>query len=144
MDVLKRFGMMDCKSMSTPMVSNIKKLHDSDSGSDSVDPTMYRQIIGSLLYLVHTRPDICFTVSALSQFMVDPRQRHWVAAKHVLRYLRGTIAYGLRYTSSGGVMLHGFTDSDWAEVLWTEKTLLVTASVWVQPRYPGQAGNKSL
>ena len=72
-DVLKRFGMMDCKSMSTPMISNLKKLHDSDSGSDSVDPTMYTQLIGSLLYLVHTRPDICFTVSALSQFMADPR-----------------------------------------------------------------------
>ena len=73
MDVLKRFGMMDCKSMSTPMVSNLKKLHDSDFGSDSVDPTMYRQLIGSLLYLVHTRPDICFIVSALSQFMANPR-----------------------------------------------------------------------
>ena len=46
--------------------------------------------------------------------MVDPTQRHWVVAKHVLRYLRGTIAYGLKYTSSGGVMLHGFTDLDWA------------------------------
>lgn len=45
--------------------------------------------------------------------MTEPRHRHWVVAKHVLRYLRGTIAYGLRYTSSGGVMLHGFTDSDW-------------------------------
>ena len=62
-DVLKRFGMMDYKSMSTPMVSNLKKLHDSDSGSDSIDPTMYRQLIGSLLYLVHTRPDICFAIS---------------------------------------------------------------------------------
>ena len=75
-DVLERFGMMDCKSMSTPMVSNLKKLNDSDFGSDSIDPTMYRQLIGSLLYLVHTRLDICFTVSALSQFMADPRQRH--------------------------------------------------------------------
>jgi hypothetical protein len=93
-DVLKRFGMLDCKSMNTPMVSNLKKLHETDSGSDLVDPTMYRQLIGSLMYLIHTRPDICFAVSALSQFMSDLRQRHWVAAKHVLRYLRGSIAFG--------------------------------------------------
>ena len=63
--------MMDCKSMSIPMVSNLKKLHDSDFGSDLMDPTMYKQVIGSLMYLIHTRPNICFAVSsALSQFMV--------------------------------------------------------------------------
>ena len=62
-----------------------------------------------------TRPDICFAVSALSQFMTDPRHVHWIAAKHVLRYLRGTIGYGLRYTSGGSVTLSGYTDSDWAE-----------------------------
>ena len=108
--------MMDCKSMATPMVSNLKKLHDFDIGSDLVDPTMYRQLIGSLIYLVHTRLDICFTVNALSQFMAEPRHRHWVAAKHVLRYLHGTIAYGLKYTSSGGVMLHGILTQTGLEV----------------------------
>jgi hypothetical protein len=57
-DVLKRFGMMDCKSMSTPMVTNLKKLHNSNTGSDLVDPTMYRPLIGSLMYMIHTRLDI--------------------------------------------------------------------------------------
>jgi hypothetical protein len=106
-DVLKRFGMMDCKSMSTPMVTNLRKLHDSDSGSHLVDPTMYRQLIGSVMYMIHTRPDICDAMIAISQFMAEPRQRQWVAKKHILRYLRGTITYGLRYTSSGGLFLHG-------------------------------------
>jgi hypothetical protein len=55
-DVLHRFGML-CKSMSTPMISNLKKLHDQATGSDPEDPTVYRQIIGSLMYLVHTRPE---------------------------------------------------------------------------------------
>ena len=114
MDVLRRFGMLDCKSMSTPMVSNLKKLHESDPGSDLVDPTMYRQLIVSLMYLIHTRPGIFFTVSALSQFMLELRHIHWVVAKHVLRYLRGSVAFGLRYTSNGGVLLHGYADSDWA------------------------------
>ena len=72
-DILRKFGMMDCKSMATPMVSNLKKLHDSGTGSDLVDPTMYRQLIGSPMYLVHTRPNICFTVDALSQFITEPR-----------------------------------------------------------------------
>ena len=67
-DVLKSFGMMDCKSISTPMVTNLRKLHDYDTGSDLVDPTMYRQLIGSLMYMVHTRTDICYAVIAMSQF----------------------------------------------------------------------------
>lgn len=106
--------MMDCKSMATPMVTNLKKLHDSAFVSDLVDSTMYRQLIGCLIYLMHTKPDICFAVSALSQFMSESRQVHWVVAKHVLRYLCGTVAYGLRYTSSGGVTLLRYTDLDWA------------------------------
>jgi hypothetical protein len=61
--------MMDCKSMSTSMVTNLKKLHDSNTGSYLVDPTMYRQLIGSLMYMIHTRLDICYAVIAMSQFM---------------------------------------------------------------------------
>jgi hypothetical protein len=112
-DVLRRFGMIDCKSMTTPMISNLKKLQDQVTDSDLEDPTLYRQIIGSLMYLVHTRPDICYAVNALSQFMCEPKHIHMIAVKHILRYVRGTIAYGPRYTSSGGEMLHGFTNSDW-------------------------------
>ena len=112
-DILKIFDMLDCKSMTTLMVTNLKKLHDSDIGYDLVDPTMYKQLIGSLLYLVHTRPNICYAVSALSQFMAEPKQKHWVAAKHILRYLKGTIAPSPIYTSSGGILLHGYVDSDW-------------------------------
>jgi hypothetical protein len=66
------------------------------------------------MYLVNTQPDICFVVNTLSQFQVEPRQEHWIAAKHVLRYICGTINYGLRYTTSSDIQLHGFTDSDWA------------------------------
>ena len=78
-----------------------------------MDSTLYQQLIGSLMYLVHTRPDICYTVNAPSQFMSDPKHIHWVAAKHVLGCVRGTITYGLRYTSSNGVLLAGYVDSDW-------------------------------
>ena len=65
------------------------------------------------MYLVNTRSDICFAVSTLSQFMCEPRQMHWMVAKHVLRYLRGTVGYGLRYTSSSDLTLVNYSDSDW-------------------------------
>jgi hypothetical protein len=86
-EILKKFGMIDCKSMPTPMVMNLKKMNEASSDSGEIDPHLYRQLIGSLMYLVNTRPDICYAVSVLSQFMSQPRQTHWIAAKHVLRYL---------------------------------------------------------
>ena len=96
-DILHIFGMVDWKSMSSPMVSNMRKLHQSNIGSDKMDPTLYTQLIGSMMYLIHSRSDICYVVSILSRFMSDPRHRNWVAAKNVLRYLRGMISYGLGY-----------------------------------------------
>lgn len=102
-EILQRFGMMDCKSMPTPMVSNLKLLND--ALSNRVDSTIYRQMIGSLMYLTNTRPDICFAVNTLSQFMVEPRRVHWIAAKHIMRYLKGTVEFGLRYTSDHEISL---------------------------------------
>ena len=91
-EILKKSGMTECKSMPTPMVMDLKKMSDTDSGE--VDPHLYRQLIGSLMYLVNTRPDICYAVNVLSQFMNQLRQTHWIAPKHVLRYLQGTVGYG--------------------------------------------------
>eukprot|EP00253_Pinus_taeda_P004217 PITA_04217 len=89
--------------MSTPMITNWKKLHASDS--ELVDPTLYRQLIGSLMYLVNTRPNICFAVNTMSRFICEPRKVHWVAAKHILRYLQGIMDYGLDYKQGDGVRL---------------------------------------
>jgi hypothetical protein len=111
-EILQRLGMMDCKSMATPMLTNLKLL--SDSSSDLVDPTMYRQLIGSLMYLVNTKLNICFAVKHFESVHVEPRHVHWIVEKHVLRYLHGTVGYGLRYVSDGDVKLQGYTDSDWA------------------------------
>ena len=112
MDILHKFGMVDCKSINNPMDSNLRKLHETETGSDPLDPTLYRQLIGLLMYLVHSRQNICYAVSILSQFMTDPRHRHWVAGKHILRYLHSTISYALRYSSNGGVLLLGYTNSN--------------------------------
>jgi hypothetical protein len=92
--------MLNLKLVATPMVTNLKKLSVSSSDSDKIDPTLYRHLIGSLMYLVNTRQDICYAVSTLSQFMSQRRQTHWIVAKHVFRYLQATVGHGLRYTSN--------------------------------------------
>ena len=106
--------MMDYKSMTTPMMMNLKKISRVVVDSDLIDPTMYHQLAGLLMYLVNTRLDICFAVSILDQFMCEPRKMHWVDAKHVLRYFCVTVGYGLRYTSNSDMALVGYSDSDWA------------------------------
>jgi hypothetical protein len=113
-EILKKFGMLNWKPMATPMVTNLKKLSVSSSDFDEIDATLYKQLIGSLMYLVKTRPDIFYATSTLSQFMSQQRQTHWIFAKHVLRYLQGTVGHGLRYTSSIDMRLQGYTDFDWA------------------------------
>ena len=111
--------MLECKAMATPMDSNLKLLDD--DSSELVDATHYRQIIGSLMYLTNTRPDICFAVNTLSQYLVQPRRVHvqprrvhLVATKHVMRYLKGTIDFGLYYDGSHEYRLYGYIDADWA------------------------------
>ena len=86
--------MEDCRPMTTPMITNWKKIDM--SVDDEADPILYRQLIGSLMYLVNTRPDIYYVVNTLSQFIVEPRSAHWAAYKHVLRYLRGIVEHGLK------------------------------------------------
>ena len=100
--------MMDCKALTTPMESNLKLL--SDASSETVDATVYHLMIGSLMYLANTRPDICFVVNTLSQYLTDPRHVHLTTAKHILRYLKGTVYYGLKYKSDQQINLEGYVD----------------------------------
>jgi len=94
------------------MITNWKNIDASDD--KDVDPTLYRQLIGSLTYLVNTRLDIYFAVNTLSQFMMESKRVHWATARHVLRYIRSTIKYGLKYTQEDDIRLCGYTDVDWA------------------------------
>ena len=89
--------MMDCKAMTTPMASNMKLL--SDASSEMVDAMMYHQMIGSLMYLTNTRPNIFFVV-------------HLMVAKHVVRYLKGAVDYGLKYEVNQNINLEGYVDLD--------------------------------
>ena len=104
--------MMDCKDLATPMASNLKLL--SDASLESVDAMIYRQMIGSLMYLTNMRPDIFFPVNTLIHYLTDPRSVHLTAAKHILRYLKGTVDYGLKYEVNQKINLEGYVDLDWA------------------------------
>ena len=120
--------MLECKAMATPMDSNLKLLDD--DSSELVDATHYRQIIGSLMYLTNTRPDICFVVNTLSQYLVQTIRVHLIAAKHVIRHLKGTIDFGLYYDGSHEYRLYGYTDADWARSILDKKALQVDVIVW--------------
>ena len=103
--------MTDYKEMATPMASSLKLL--SDASSKTVDATMYRQMIGSLMYLTNVRPNICFSVNTMIQFLIDRRHVHLIAAKHILSYLKGTKNYGIKYDVNQKINLHGYVDSYW-------------------------------
>eukprot|EP00253_Pinus_taeda_P016165 PITA_16165 len=104
--ILERFGMVDCKPVTTMMELDFKKLSGSATEPILRNATEYCQLVGALMFLVNSRPDICFAVNTLSQHMVEPHHSHWIGAKNLLRYLRGTITHGLRYTV-GDVRLLG-------------------------------------
>lgn len=111
--VLSQFGMEDCNSTRIPMQprSNLHK----DQDGEPVDATEYRRLVGSLRYLLHTRPDLSYSVGVLSRFMERPTLMHQNASKQVLRYLKGTIHLGLFYPRGGGEeVLTGYSDSDLA------------------------------
>ena len=96
-------------TMTTPMASNMNLL--SDASSKLVDATMYHQMIGSLMYLTNMRPNIFFAVNTLSQFLTDPRNIHLIATNHILRYLRGTVDYGIKYDANQKINLEGYVDT---------------------------------
>ena len=109
-EILKRFGMLDCKAINISMVTNLKLLND--DSSERVDVTLYRQIIGSLMYLTNTRTYICSIVNTLCQYMMEPQHVHIVATKHLMRYLKGTLDCGLIYIAESEFRLCGYTNSD--------------------------------
>jgi hypothetical protein len=109
--VLGQFGMQDCNSTKVPMEPGNKL--DADKGGVPVDSTEYRKMIGCLRYLLHTRPDLSYSVGVASRFMENPTVMHVKAVKQILRYLHGTLEFGLVYVQGGNAgQLVGYTDSD--------------------------------
>eukprot|EP00268_Persea_americana_P008859 TRINITY_DN13467_c1_g2_i1.p1 TRINITY_DN13467_c1_g2~~TRINITY_DN13467_c1_g2_i1.p1 ORF type:complete len:401 (+),score=79.48 TRINITY_DN13467_c1_g2_i1:1121-2323(+) len=111
-ELLKRFSMEDAKPISTPMEVGLK-LSKFD-GKKVVHPTLYRSLVGGLVYLTTTRPNLTYAASMLSHFMESPRDAYWEVGKRILRYVKGSQSHGLHYYKNENPSLVGFCDSDWA------------------------------
>jgi len=106
----EKFDMKWSKSVSTPLTPHGKDLENSEEYGE---PTKYRSIIGGLLYLCASRPDLMFASSYLSRYMSRPLNKHNQKAKRVLRYVNGTSRYGVQFLSVKNPELHEYWDSDW-------------------------------
>ncbi|GJS29549.1 retrovirus-related pol polyprotein from transposon TNT 1-94 [Tanacetum coccineum] len=112
LDILKRFGMENCDTVPTPMVEQAKlKL---DLVGKPVDHTDYRSMIGSLMYLTSSRPDIMFATCMCARYQANPNEHHVSAVKRIFRYLKGTINLGLWYPKDSGFDLTAYSDADHA------------------------------
>lgn len=110
-EFLKKFRMYDCNPVKTPVEVGTKLCKEGDNAH--VDPSLFKQIVGTLRYLTCTRPDIAYGVGLISKFQQSPRQSHMQVAKRIMRYIKGTYDYGLFYSSSNDCVLVGYSDSDW-------------------------------
>ncbi|GJR23129.1 hypothetical protein Tco_0971656 [Tanacetum coccineum] len=108
--MLMKFGLEDSKPIKTPMSSETKLTRDEDG--ESVDDTKYRGMIGSLLYLTASRPNIMFSVCLCASFQEDPKTSHLEAIKRIFRYIKGTTHLGLWYPNGTGVETIVYADSN--------------------------------
>ena len=110
-DLLTKTRMLDSSPITTPMVFKDKSTSSDD---DHVDISAYQSIVGVLQYLTFTRPDIVYAVNRACQHFNNPTFANMKAVKRILRYLKGTQQFGLRYLSQSPISLYGFSDADWA------------------------------
>lgn len=111
-DLLTRAGLSDSKIASTPLEANLHLT--ATDGELLSNATLYRQLVGSLIYLTVTRPDIAHAVHLVSQFMSTPRSTHYAAVLRILRYVKGTLFHGLHFSSKSSLELRAYSDADWA------------------------------
>jgi hypothetical protein len=104
--------MTGCKPISIPLEQNVKL--SGDEGELVEDTTMYRRIVGSLIYMTITRPDLSYAVGVVSQFMQTSRKSHLDAVKRILKYIKHTLQCGIFYEAKRQLQVHGYTDADWA------------------------------
>ena len=130
-DILTKFGMKDAKPIKTPMGTNGHL--DLDTRGKSVDQKVYRSMIGSLLYLCASRPDIMLSVCMCARFQSDPKESHLTAVKRILRYLAYTPKFGRWYPRGSTFDLICYSDADWVGVNLIERAHRGLASSWEDP-----------
>ncbi|XP_065624674.1 secreted RxLR effector protein 161-like [Quercus suber] len=111
-ELLFRAGLTNSKTADTPVELNA---HLTPSGGKPLsNPSLYRRVIGSLVYLTVTHPDISYAVQQVSQYLSAPRFTHYAVVLRILRYLKGTLFYGLFYSTQSPLILCAFSEADWA------------------------------
>ncbi|GKE74767.1 retrovirus-related pol polyprotein from transposon TNT 1-94, partial [Tanacetum coccineum] len=110
LESLKRYEMESCDPVDTPMVEKSKL--DEDTQGKAVDPTHYRGMVGTLMYLTSSRPDLVYAVCMCARYQAHPTEKHLHAVKRIFRYLRGTVNRGLWYSKDSAIALTAFTDAD--------------------------------
>ena len=113
LDLLKETRMLGCKPVDTPM-DPLKKIGEQKE-STPVDTGRYQRLVGKLIYLSHTRPDIAFAVSVVSQYMHAPCEEHMEVVYRIMKYLKGSLGKGLYFRKNETRSIEGFTDADWAD-----------------------------
>lgn len=121
LELLEETGKMACRPSSIPMDPGVKLFYDPKVPLID-DPTVYRRLVGRLMYLTITRPDITYSVNKLCQFASTPQAVHLQAAYKVLHYLKGTIGLGLFYSATSDLVLKSYTDADWNSCLDTRRS----------------------
>jgi len=121
-EILKKFHMEKRKPKKTSLIGNWRK--EDATSCEIIEATIYKYILGSLMYLVNTRPNKCYAINQICQGMVSPTRMYWNAIKHVLRYLRGTTQFGLWYKQIEGAKLQGFTNTNWTGIQLDRKSTL--------------------
>ena len=127
-DLLHHFHMKDCKPTPSPFQSGVKL--STTCTSPEVDSTLYRQLLGSILYLNHSHPDLSFVVGRVSCYMQNPHESHWKVAKIILWYIRGTIQFGIHYITGGNLCWLVSLIQIVSMILMIESLLHVMFSVW--------------
>uniref|UniRef100_A0A1X7STY0 Reverse transcriptase Ty1/copia-type domain-containing protein n=1 Tax=Amphimedon queenslandica TaxID=400682 RepID=A0A1X7STY0_AMPQE len=122
--LISDFDMTNAKSCNTPI--NVgEKLSKATEESIRADPEKYQSAVGRQLYLsTTTRPDIAFAVSSVAKYTSDPTVQHWKAVKHIIRYLTGTVGYGLMFRKKKTAEVEGYSDADWAGDIDDRKSIL--------------------
>ncbi|GJR85624.1 retrovirus-related pol polyprotein from transposon TNT 1-94, partial [Tanacetum coccineum] len=121
LESLKKYGFESCDPVDTPMVEKSKL--DEDKEGNAVDPSHYRGMIGTLLYLIASRPDLQFAICMCARYQARPTEKHLNAVKRIFRYLKGTVHQGLWYPKDSSFALTSFADAEHAGFLWMRSQL---------------------